>query len=75
MKANSKASAKYNQENYERVEFKVVKGDKAKIKACADERPQNIDDDLEDMLDSYGYYGDELEDEMRMNGVSWSDFI
>lgn len=37
MKSNSKASDKYNRENYERIEFKVVKGDKAKIKAYADE--------------------------------------
>lgn len=35
----------------------------------------NIDDDLEDMLDSYGLLGDTMEMEMHDNGVSWSDFI
>ena len=39
------------------------------------ERPQNIDDDLMDMLDSYGYLGDDLDDMMHENGVSWSDFF
>lgn len=40
----------------------------------AEEIQQNIDDDLEEMLEYYGYI-DHEEDEMRMNGVSWSDFI
>jgi len=37
MKAQTKASMNYNQKTYERVEFIVLKGDKAKIRAYAKE--------------------------------------
>lgn len=45
------------------------------IKETSKDRVQNIDDDLYDMLDCYGYLESDLDYEMRENGVSWSDFI
>ncbi len=38
------------------------------------ENKQMIDDELQDMEKYYGLLDDEY-DEMRENGVSWSDFI
>lgn len=53
MKSNSKASAKYNLNNYERIEITVVKGDKSKIKAYAEEKGMSTNELIKTAITNY----------------------
>ena len=50
--AQQRAVAKYNKENYDRIELRVMKGKKELVKAAAEKQGKSLNEFINDAIDA-----------------------